>query len=121
MIVDDHADMRRLLRRIVSGTPEGTNEIIECFDGDEAVEQFSFHNPDVVLMDIQLKTMNGFDAAEKILHDEPNAKIFFVTSYDTPEFRARAAVVKAKGFISKKNLSELNHIIQTTLPKGGTL
>ncbi len=116
MIVDDHADMRRLLRRIVSGAPDGTNEIIECSDGDEAVEQFSLYDPDVVLMDIQLKTMNGFDAAEKILRDEPNAKIFFVTSYDTPEFRARAAVVKAKGFISKQNLSELNKLLHFKEP-----
>lgn len=121
MIVDDHADMRRLLRRIVSGAPDGTNEIIECSDGGEAVEQFPIHCPDYVLMDVELKEMNGFTATEKIYQHDPDAKIIFVTSYNTSAFRARAAALGAKGFVSKDNLLELNRIIQSTSSKGGSL
>lgn len=111
LIVDDYSDMRRLLRIVVSGKPAGTNEIIECSDGDEAVEQYLIHRPDFVLMDVQLKEMNGFSVTEKIYQHDPHAKIIFVTSYNTPAFRERAAALNAKGFVTKDNLSELNELI----------
>ncbi|MDE3057338.1 MAG: response regulator transcription factor [Bacteroidota bacterium] len=120
MIVDDHADMRRILRSIAFPHTGGTEAIIECEDGAEAVEQFSLHYPDVVLMDIQLKTMNGFDAAEKIFQQEPNAKVVFVTSFATQAFRSRAEKLRAYGFISKENLSELDLLFQNLSLKGGT-
>lgn len=117
MIVDDHPGMRRMIRRIV--TDGGTNgtEIIECADGESAVEQFSLHHPDHVLMDVQLKRMSGFEATEKIYECDPNAAVIFITSHNYAAFRTKANVLHAKGFILKDDLSELHQFIHS-LPKG---
>jgi len=111
MIVDDHDGMRRMLRSIVSiGSSEGT-EIIECADGEEALIQYAAHQPEMVLMDIQLKAMNGFEVTERIHAIDSQAKIIFVTSHDTPIYRMKARDMRAKGFISKDNLAELDQLL----------
>lgn len=112
MIVDDHADMRRMLRSIVSISTKMQAEVIECEDGEEAVKQFSVHHPDYVLMDVQLKNMNGFEATEKIYESDPKASVIFITSHNTSAFRIKASMLHAKGFITKDNLSEIDQLIQ---------
>jgi len=113
MIVDDNSDMRKMLRSIITEGKEEMIDILECSDGSEGVEQYSQFHPDVVLMDIQLKTMNGFMAAEKIYQQEPTAKIYFITSHNTKIFRDQAKKLNAQGFITKDNLSELQALIKT--------
>ncbi len=113
MIVDDHADMRRMLRSIVTDGERKGTEIIECSDGETAVEKYSVHHPDCVLMDVQLKKMSGFEATEKIYESDPNASIIFITSHNTSAFRTKAKLLHAKAFVIKDNLSELDHIIHS--------
>lgn len=115
MIVDDHAAMRRTLRSVIESSSHRSDEYIECDDSNSAIEQFKQSQPDVVLMDIQLPTKNGFYAAEEILKYQPKANIIFVTSHDTQIFRNRAQQLQARGFISKENLSELNLLLQTII------
>ena len=121
LIVDDYTDMRRLLHMIVSGRSVGAGEIIECSKGEEALELFAAHRPDYVLLDVQLNDMNGFTVAENIYKIDPNANIIFVTSFNTPSFRAKAEQLHAKGFVSKDNLSELKNLLQPVTPGGGIL
>ena len=102
-----------MLRTIVSLGSCDVQEIIECEDGDNAMKVYPQLQPDVVLMDIQLKTMNGFTVTEQIYQQDPSAKIVFVTSHDTPAHRTKAHVLHAKGFISKENLSELDSLIHS--------
>lgn len=108
LIVDDHKEMRKILRSIVLEESGTKDEIIECANGNEAIEQFSLHQPDCVLMDVQLKGMNGFDATEKIHENFPEAKIIIITSHNSPAFRQKAVDLHAVGFVSKDNLSELS-------------
>lgn len=111
MIVDDHPAMRRILRWIVDSSIYREKEFMECEDGDETVIQYSQFHPDIVLMDIQLQEMNGFTAAEKIMSQDPNAKIIFVTSHDTQAHRSKAEKLHATAFVSKENLTELHQIL----------
>lgn len=111
MIVEDHADMKRMLNNIVSSSFTEPPEIIECGDGNESVAAYVAHQPDYVLMDLQLKTMNGFQAIEKIYEKDANAKVIIVTSFDTPLFRQRAEELKTKGFVSKDKLTDLNQLL----------
>lgn len=112
MIVDDHDAMRRVLRNIVSLLKPSPDEIIECESGEEAVGKYIIHHPDCVLMDIEMKGINGFETIEKIYTQNPEANVVIVTSYDTPSFRKRAKKLRAKGFVTKDKLSDLNEIIQ---------
>jgi DNA-binding NarL/FixJ family response regulator len=55
--------------------------------------------------------MNGFIAAAKILNEHPAMKIIFLTNYDTPAFRMKAAELHAAGYVLKENLSDLIPLI----------
>ncbi len=111
LIVDDHADMRRTLRTIIDAASVHSHDFIECTDGQEAVEQFALHRPDVVIMDVQLKTVDGFTAVKKIMELRPGSRVIFVSAHDSPGVRERAARLHAVGFVSKDNLMELPSFI----------
>lgn len=108
MIVDDNEDVRIFLRSLFEDTAD---EIIECPDGLSAVESYSKHLPDYVLMDIEMKKMDGLTATEIIIKENPGAKIIIVTSHNNQNLRNAAAALGAKAFVSKDNLFELENII----------
>lgn len=112
MIVDDHTDMRRMLRTVISASVKKPAVIIECQSGEEAIEMYAEHNPDVVLMDLQLEDMNGFEAMEKLYEQDTNAKVVIVTGFDTPSFRKKAKELHAQDFICKDKLSDLHQLMQ---------
>lgn len=107
LIVDDHVDMRRILKIIISNSFSMTLDIIECESGEEAVLKYKELSPDVVFMDIELKKMDGFEATAIIREQDSKAKIIFVSSNDTSNFKAKAKELNAIGFVSKSNLLEI--------------
>ena len=68
-------------------------------------------------MDIELKSMSGFDVTTQIYEQNSNAKVIIVTSYDTSTFRRKAERLNVEGFISKDSLSDINQILQTITTK----
>jgi len=113
MIVDDHADMRKVLKSILVSTLTSELEIVQCATGEEAVLGYSSHWPDCVLMDIDLKSMTGFEVMKKIYELDVNAKIIMVTSYDTSIFRKKAKELHAQAFVSKDCLTEITSAIRS--------
>ena len=108
MIVDDNAGMREMIRDMVCGE---NDTVLECTDGAQAVFQYPQFHPDYVLMDIEMKEMDGFTATENIYKHDSNAKIIFLTSHNTSAFRLKAKTMKSVGFVTKENLSELNQLL----------
>ena len=112
MIVDDHEDMRRTMRNIVQISTGSKAQITEFENGEQAVEQYGHQKPDLVLVDIQLATITGFEAAERIYEQDPEAKVLIVTSHDTASFRKKAKDLNVMGYITKDNLSQLKEYIE---------
>lgn len=110
MIVDDNIGMREMIRETACTVQDS---VMECSNGTEAVSAFSTFHPDVVLMDIEMKDMDGFTASERIYQQDPDARIIFVTSHNTSAFRIKAKLMKAAGFVSKENLSELTRLLSS--------
>ncbi len=108
MIVDDNAGMREMIRAVAC---RENDSVLECSDGIEAVSEFPKFRPDYVLMDIEMKKMDGFTATEKIYEYDSRAKIIFITSHNTSAFRMKAKMLNAIGFVTKENLSELNQLL----------
>lgn len=100
--------MRRVIRRIVSSL---ATEISECTDGAEAVQRYAQVRPDWVLMDIEMKDLDGISAARQIKTDFPEARIVMVTNYDHPNLRAAARRAGAKEYVLKENLLELPKLL----------
>ena len=101
LIVDDNAFMRRLIKQIVGNY---FTEIFETVNGFEAVKFYKKHEPDWIIMDLEMPIVDGLAATELIKKVYPSAKILIVTKYDEEPYRTAAAKVGANAFASKDNL-----------------
>jgi CheY-like chemotaxis protein len=109
LIVEDNLPMRRVIRRMVADL---ATEISECNDGSDALARYAELKPDWVLMDIEMKHMNGIAATREIKAAFPDARILIVTNYNDPTLRAAAEQAGARGYVLKENLLELPKLLQ---------
>jgi CheY-like chemotaxis protein len=110
LIVEDNSGVRRLIRRVVASVAD---EIRECADGAEALALCAAERPDFVLMDIQMKTMDGITATRHITAADPSARVIMVTDYDQPDLREAARQAGACGYVVKNNLLEIVRSLET--------
>ncbi len=108
MLVDDHAAFRQLVKTLLQPLPA---EFVECQDGHEAVEAYPRFRPDVVLMDIAMKGMNGLRATAQIMARFPEARVYMLTEFDHPDLRAAARQAGACGYLLKDDLSQLQALL----------
>ncbi len=108
MIVDDNATFRKMIKESLELV---STDILECSDGQEAVDSYDRHLPDWVTMDIEMKGMDGLAATREIKSHHPDAHILVVTQYDQPELREAASDAGCCAFVSKEDLSEMGRII----------
>lgn len=99
MVVDDS----RLVRVQLEDTLKGTDYVVAtyCRSGEDAIEQYSAVQPDLVTMDIIMQGMDGLDAAEIILKNHPEARIVMISSLAYDDTFERAKAIGTKGFIDK--------------------
>ena len=100
IMVDDEAPARRLLREYLEGTP-GVSIVAECGNGFEAVKAVAEHEPDLMLLDIQMPKLDGFEVVELLERDLP---IIFITAHD--EHALRAFEVHAVDYLLKPYSAE---------------
>jgi len=109
LIADDNERMRSMLKKLVKGVAD---EIIECSDGKDAVALYNEVRPDYVLMDIQMKEMDGITATRLIKKDFPLAKVIIVSNFSDQKFRFAAGNAGVSGFVPKENLIDiLNYMV----------
>jgi DNA-binding NarL/FixJ family response regulator len=109
LIVEDNASVRRLIRTIVAKV---AGEIHECGDGAAALAAYLEYRPDVVLMDIEMKDLDGIAATMQIKAAHPTANIVIVTNYDDAELREAARNAGACGYVLKHSLLEINDFLK---------
>jgi CheY-like chemotaxis protein len=101
LVVDDHAEARE---RIATLLQSEFDVVAAVADGQAAVEATRALHPDVVVLDIAMPVLNGFEAAA-IIKDLPDApRIVFSTAYDDPEFAEAALALGASAFVLKRNM-----------------
>jgi CheY-like chemotaxis protein len=105
LIVDDHAETRRMTRFFLRDSPF---EFQECDDGADALDCYEAFRPDWILMDWEMKRMNGLAATKRIVKAHPEAQILMVTQYDDEELRRAAIEAGVRGFVLKDDLLSLN-------------
>ena len=99
MIVDDSRLVRVQLEDVLKGTDY---EIAAyCRSGEDAIKQYAEVQPDLVTMDIIMQGMDGLDAAEVILKNNPQARIVMISSLAYDDTFERARAIGAKGFVDK--------------------
>jgi two-component system response regulator NreC len=100
LVCDDHALFREGVKTILRSCPQF--ELIgEASDGRQAVDLAKDLNPNVVLMDISMPVLKGFDAARRIHKAQPEVAILILTIYDDEDMVARCLSSGAAGYILK--------------------
>lgn len=103
LIVDDHAAFRSAAGALLEA--EGFRVVGEAADGASALEAARELRPDVVLLDVQLPDLNGFEVAERLAEEETMPVVVFISSRGASAFRWRPAANPGWRFIAKSDLS----------------
>jgi DNA-binding NarL/FixJ family response regulator len=103
LVVDDQAPFRLAARAVLRRT-DGFELVGEAADGDEAVERVRELRPRLVLMDINMPTLNGIEATRRIMAELPGTTVFLCSTYQRSDLPAEA---DASGFAAYVNKEEL--------------
>ena len=103
VIVDDEPLARAVLREYAAADP-GIAVVADCANGFEAVKAVADHKPDLVLLDVQMPKLDGFEVLELLGRDQP---VIFVTAYD--QYALRAFEVHAVDYLLKPFSAERFH------------
>jgi DNA-binding NarL/FixJ family response regulator len=102
MIVDDHKLIRETWSFIL-GSDERFEVIAECGDPELAIDLARQLKPNIVLMDINMSPLSGFDATEQIRKDSPQTKIIGVSMHSQPAYARKMLQVGAQGYVTKNS------------------
>jgi DNA-binding NarL/FixJ family response regulator len=104
LLADDHDVVRAGLRSILAEIPE-VEVIAEAQNGREAVDLSREHCPDVVLLDISMPDLNGFEAARKIVALDPAPKVIAVSMHSDMRLVNEVLKAGASGYVLKSNVA----------------
>lgn len=105
IIVDDHELVRQTWRMLLHNQNSIT-VIKECSSGTEAIYEATASNPHIILMDINMTPVNGFEATRKILKTAPHIKIIGVSINNQPSYARNIIQLGAKGYVTKNSSRE---------------
>jgi DNA-binding NarL/FixJ family response regulator len=103
LAVDDHPLLRGGIAALIAAQPD-MQLVAEASTGEEAVEQFRRHRPDIALMDLQMKGMSGIEAIIAIHAEFPAAKIIVLTNLEGDALAQRALKAGAQAYLLKGSL-----------------
>lgn len=100
LLADDHLLVRAGIRSLVEAL-ESMSVVAEADNGREAVALARVHQPDLVIMDITMKEMNGIEAMAQLLSLSPVPRVLILSMHSTEEFVRRAMKAGAHGYLVK--------------------
>src|SRR4051794_16705919 len=105
LLADDHNLFRQGLRRILEGQ-QGFEIIAEASTGLEAIDLAKRHQPDVAIVDIAMKELNGIEATLQLLKQSPKTAVLILSMYSDERYVMRAVKAGARGYLLKDTLEE---------------
>lgn len=101
VIIDDHQLFREGVKRILDFEPS-FEVVAEGDDGSEAIELVEQYQPDVIIMDINMPTINGVEATGSLIQKYPEAKVIILSIHDDENYVTHALRTGATGYLLKE-------------------
>jgi len=106
MLVDDHAIVRAGFRRLLE--QGSTIQVVaEAENGEQAYSGFVQHAPDVMVLDLSMPGMSGFEIIRKVIAREPASRIIVFSMHEDPALAEQALSLGACGYVTKSNAPEV--------------
>jgi DNA-binding NarL/FixJ family response regulator len=111
-MVDDHEVVLRTWKTLLENNP-GFKVIGQCLNGKDAITKTGMLQPDILLVDIKMSPMNGFQLTETLLKINPALRIIGLSVNNQPSYAKKIMGLGAKGYLTKTStLSEINLAIK---------
>jgi DNA-binding NarL/FixJ family response regulator len=118
IIADDHQMIRETWKLILEQDKRFL-VVAECTNGKEAIHAANSINADIILMDINMQPVNGFEATKKILKKTPSARIIGISVNNQPSYARNILQLGARGFVTKDSSKEEMIDAIITVHRGG--
>ncbi len=105
MLVDDHAVVRMGFKMLLE-SDVGIKVVAEAESGEQAIQRYMEHKPNVVVMDITMPGIGGLEAIERILAKDSSAKILVLSAHDDSVHPKRVLNAGAMGYLTKRSAAE---------------
>jgi DNA-binding NarL/FixJ family response regulator len=115
LIADDHPTIRQMVKHILTAQP-GFEVVGEARDGQHAVTLAESLKPDVIVINVTMPKMSGFEAARRIRNRLPDCSIVILSSHKDQQFIMEARKAGAAGYVEKSHADEqLIHAIESAV------
>jgi two-component system, NarL family, response regulator NreC len=105
LLADDHTLMRQGLRHILESHAD-FEIVAEASSGIEAVQAARLHQPDVAIVDVAMKELNGIEATAQILKNSPHTAVLILSMYSDERYVLRAVKAGARGYVLKNSAGD---------------
>ena len=102
LIVDDHALVRMGIRRLLEDLPD-MDVVAEAENGQMALAMVKLHQPDVVLLDMKMPGIDGWEVTRRLKKTSPHVKVIAVTALSTEPLPSRVLQLGAMGYLTKES------------------
>lgn len=119
LLVDDHALVRAGIRSLLQELPD-VEVVAEASDGAQALQIAEREQPDVVLMDIAMKGMNGLEAAAKLRERQPSVKVVILSMHTSEEYVLLALRAGAAAYLIKDSATAELGLALNSVMRGET-
>ena len=115
LVVDDNSFFRKTVLKFLE-TQFKSIKLIEANNGSDAMQLVQENVPDLIVLDIHMANISGFEVARQVKQEFPFIPIIILTNYDENEYRLAAKKTLVDAFIIKKNLvSELPGVVKEVI------
>lgn len=119
LLVDDYPPVRRMVKEIIEASPD-LQVIGELNDGRELLIFMKKFQAHLILLDISMPNLGGFEATLKVKQDHPEVKVLILTIHMYKEYAERARSLGAEGYLLKDEIDDELLSAINSLRQGGT-
>jgi CheY-like chemotaxis protein len=119
LLADDNPRLRSRLSQLLTSTHDGWVVCAEAENGEQAISKTIELRPDVIVLDLSMPVMDGFEAAREIGNVLGSAPIFLYTLHTSPELEKVAKKIGIAGVVCKPNWQSLLDAIESTTREDG--